>query len=78
MIRVERLKKPQIGGDPVPDGYWETSFPTIEGAEAAIEEQIAGYHHHGFDSKHGYWWARNLGEVDIDIFVVRPNPGHSA
>ena len=76
MIRVERLKKPQIGGDPVPDGYWETSFHDC--AEAAIEEQIAGYDYHGFDPKHGYWWARNLGEVDIDVFIFRPNPRHSA
>ena len=71
MPRIERLKRPLTDVDPIPVDYLPGEYASVEAAEAAIEKLVSTYNQSGFDPKQGYWWARNPGDTENNIFVVR-------
>ncbi|TGS63020.1 hypothetical protein EN844_24630 [Mesorhizobium sp. M3A.F.Ca.ET.201.01.1.1] len=71
MFRIERLKRPLTDADPIPQDYLPGTYALREDAIEVIEALISAYQQHGYDAKQDYWWARDTGEIENNIFVVR-------
>lgn len=72
MFRIEKLRRPLTDADPIPVEYLPSTYALREEAEEAVEKLIGSYLQQGYDPKQDYWWARNTGDTENNIFVIRP------
>jgi hypothetical protein len=68
-LRIHHFKR-QIG--PGQDAYrigFLGNAETEEQALEMIEEYLMPLHMKGFNEEHGYWWGRNVGDLETTILI---------
>lgn len=71
MLRIQRLKRPQNSEDLIPVDYLPGAYATDAQAEEAIERESQRYDQKDYNARQGYWWARNISDIDVTIFLIQ-------